>query len=187
MLGQAVDLWRRVSTRDCANQTDASLLRRTSSVTSSDDGAADHGYYARLTPVAYMGFFGEDFAASDEELLDESPGGGTSQGSPWDVLDYPEGGDTQFNFGMHRGSTYLEVLRQRPDYYHWGLQEAEPSAHGLLDLGVPSLRNASCWSRDSNLEGTPSLGRRDRPGQSTLRSRPEQEAKVKTQYAQATG
>ena len=117
-----------VSTRDCATQTDASLLRRTSSVTSSDDGAADHGYYARLTPVAYMGFFdGEDFAASDEELLDESPGGETSQGSPWDVLDYPEGGDTQFNFGMHRGSTYLEVLRQHPDYYHWGLQEKKPS------------------------------------------------------------
>ena len=108
-----------VSTRDCATQTDASLLRRASSVTSSHDGAADRGYYARLTPVAYMGFFdGEDFAASDEELLDESPGGGTSQGSPWDVLDYPEGGDTQFNFGMHRGSTYLEVLRQHPDYYH---------------------------------------------------------------------
>ena len=85
-------------------------------------------YYARLTPVAYMGFFdGEDFAASDEELLDESPGGVTSQGSPWDVLDYPEGGDTQFNFGMHRGSTYLEVLRQHPDYYHWGLQEKKPS------------------------------------------------------------
>ena len=58
-------------------------------MTSSDDGAADHGYYARLTPVAYMGFFdGEDFAASDEELLDESPDGVTSQGSPWDVLDY---------------------------------------------------------------------------------------------------
>ena len=95
-----------VSTRDCATQTDASLLRRTNSATSSDDGAADHGYYARLTPVAYMGFFdGEDFAASDEELLDESPGGVTSQGSSWDVLDYPEGGDTQFNFGMHRGST----------------------------------------------------------------------------------
>ena len=117
-----------VSTRDRATQTDTSLLRRTSSVTSSDDGAADHGYYARLTPVAYMGFFdGEDFAASDEELLDESPGGVTSQGSPWDVLDYPEGGDTQFNFGMHRGSTYLEVLRQHPDYYHWGLQEKKPS------------------------------------------------------------
>ena len=97
-------------------------------MTSSDDGAADHGYYARLTPVAYMGFFdGEDFAASDKELLDESPGGGTSQGSPWDVLDYPEEGDTQFNFGMHRGSTYLEVLRQHPDYYHWGLQEKKPS------------------------------------------------------------
>ena len=37
------------------------------------------------------------------------------------------GGDTQFNFGMHRGSTYLEVLRQHPDYYHWGLQEKKPS------------------------------------------------------------
>ena len=42
---------------------------------------------------------------------DPSPGEGTSQGSPWDLLDYPEGGDTQFNFGMRRGSTYLEVLR----------------------------------------------------------------------------
>ena len=64
-----------VSTRDRATQTDASLLKRTSSVTSSDDGAADHGYYARLTPVAHMGFFdGEDFAGFDEELLDESPG-----------------------------------------------------------------------------------------------------------------
>ena len=38
-------------------QTDKSLMRRTSSVTSSDDGAVGHGYYARLTPVAYMGFF----------------------------------------------------------------------------------------------------------------------------------
>ena len=54
-----------MSTQDRATQTDTSLMRRTSSVTSSDDGAADHGYYARLTPAAYMGFFdGEDFAAS---------------------------------------------------------------------------------------------------------------------------
>ena len=51
-----------MSTQDRATQTDASLMRRTRSVTSSD-GAADHGYYARLTPAAYMGFFdGEDFA-----------------------------------------------------------------------------------------------------------------------------
>ena len=45
-----------------------------------------------------------------------------AHGTFWTTLN-----DTQFNFGMHRGSTYLEVLRQHPDYYHWGLQEKKPS------------------------------------------------------------
>ena len=97
----------------------------------------------------------------------ESPGGVTSQGSPWDVLDYPEGGDTQFNFGVRRGSTYLEVLRQHPDYYHWGLQEKKPS---------PQLTAYLTWVYRHFVV--------PRPGQSTLRGHPEQEAEVKAQHAQ---
>ena len=95
-------------------------------------------YHARLTPVAYMGFFdGEDFAASDEELLDESPGGVTSQGSPWDVLDYPERGRHTVQLWhapwKHVPRSASATRRLLP--LGTAGEEAKSSAHGLLDLG----------------------------------------------------
>ncbi|CAE7728714.1 RE1 [Symbiodinium sp. CCMP2592] len=85
------------------------------------------GQDSETEPAAYMGFFDRtDFEESDEELLDDF----ASQGAPsteWDTIEYPDGSDQVFRFGMHRGSTYLEVLQNHPDYYHWGLKEKEPS------------------------------------------------------------
>ncbi|CAE7200469.1 GIP [Symbiodinium sp. CCMP2592] len=85
------------------------------------------GQDSETEPAAYMGFFDKtDFEESDEELLDDF----ASQGAPsteWDTIEYPDGSDQVFRFGMHRGSTYLEVLQNHPDYYHWGLKEKEPS------------------------------------------------------------
>ncbi|CAE7834664.1 unnamed protein product [Symbiodinium sp. CCMP2592] len=85
------------------------------------------GQDSETEPAAYMGFFDKtDFEESDEELLDDF----ASQGAPsteWDTIQYPDGSDQVFRFGMHRGSTYLEVLQNHPDYYHWGLKEKEPS------------------------------------------------------------
>ena len=85
------------------------------------------GQDSETEPAAYMGFFDKgDFEESDEELVDDF----ASQGAPsteWDTIEYPEGSDQVFRFGMHNGSTYLEVLQTHPDYYHWGLKEKEPS------------------------------------------------------------
>ncbi|CAE7832525.1 GIP [Symbiodinium sp. CCMP2592] len=85
------------------------------------------GQDSETEPAAYMGFFDRtDLEESDEELLDDF----ASQGAPsteWDTIEYPDGSDQVFRFGMHRGSTYLEVLQNHPDYYHWGLKEKEPS------------------------------------------------------------
>ena len=85
------------------------------------------GRDSETEPAAYMGFFDKgDFEESDEELVDDF----ASQGAPsteWDTIEYPEGSDQLFRFGMHKGSTYLEVLRNHPDYYHWGLKEEKPS------------------------------------------------------------
>ncbi|CAE7221794.1 GIP [Symbiodinium sp. CCMP2592] len=85
------------------------------------------GQDSETEPAAYMGFFDRtDFEESDEELLDDF----ASQGAPsteWDTIEYPDGSDQVFRFGMHRGSTNLEVLQNHPDYYHWGLKEKEPS------------------------------------------------------------
>ncbi|CAE7211787.1 RE1 [Symbiodinium sp. CCMP2592] len=85
------------------------------------------GQDSETEPAAYMGFFDRtDFEESDEELLDDF----ASQGAPsteWDTIEYPDGSDQVFRFGMHRGSTYLEVLQNHPDYYYWGLKEKEPS------------------------------------------------------------
>ncbi|OLQ03412.1 Copia protein [Symbiodinium microadriaticum] len=85
------------------------------------------GRDSETEPAAYMGFFDkDDFEESDEELVDDF----ASQGAPsteWDTVEYPEGSDQLFRFGMHKGSTYLEVLKNHPDYYHWGLKEEKPS------------------------------------------------------------
>ena len=62
---------------------------------------------------AYMGFFNEgDFELSDEELVpieEEVPN-----------EDLPEGSDTKFNFGQHKGETYIDVLRPNPSHFRWG-------------------------------------------------------------------
>ncbi|CAE7762468.1 unnamed protein product, partial [Symbiodinium microadriaticum] len=63
------------------------------------------GRDSETEPAAYMGFFDKgDFEESDEELVDDF----ASQGAPsteWDTIEYPEGSDQLFRFGMHKGST----------------------------------------------------------------------------------
>ena len=92
----------------------------------SDDSDERYGYLSvanDMSRVAYMGFFDEgDFEESDEELEADS-----ALSSAWSYVDYPEGGDIKFNFGMHKGQTYMDCLREHPDYYHWGLSEKNPS------------------------------------------------------------
>ena len=51
------------------------------------------------------------------------------ESSVWEAVggDYPDGGGQEFHFGMHKGQTFIEVLRSHPDYFHWGLGQKEPS------------------------------------------------------------
>jgi hypothetical protein len=68
---------------------------------------------------AYMGFFSaDDFAPSDEELVPIEEGS---------YEDLPEGHDTKFNFGQHKGETYIQVVRSNPSYFRWGTREKRPS------------------------------------------------------------
>ncbi|CAE7418365.1 GIP [Symbiodinium sp. CCMP2592] len=112
-----------VRTEEKGTQTDT--WGRKASDTS-DDSDERFGYLSvanDMGRVAYMGFFDDgDFEESDEELEADS-----ALSSAWSYVDYPEGGDIKFNFGMHKGQTYMDCLREHPDYYHWGLSEKNPS------------------------------------------------------------
>jgi len=64
----------------------------------------------------------------------------------------PEGHDTLFTFGQHRGCTYGEIVKTQPGYYIWGLGEKTPSKllkdfiawvqkHYVLEMGQLYLRS----------------------------------------------
>ena len=112
-----------VRTEEKGTQTDTWDRKVSDTSDESDDR---YGYLSvanDMSRVAYMGFFDEgDFEESDEELEADS-----ALSSAWSYVDYPEGGDIKFNFGMHKGQTYMDCLREHPDYYHWGLSEKNPS------------------------------------------------------------
>ena len=74
-------------------------------------------------PEAYPGFFSPgDFAEGDdedEELVED--------GSFEFLEPPPEGSDTVFGFGLHRGRTFGEVVQDYPDYFTWGIKETSTS------------------------------------------------------------
>ena len=69
-----------------------------------------------------MGFFSEgDFAPSDEEPVPIEEDGSFE--------DLPEGHDAKFNFGQHKGETYIQVVRSNPSYFRRGTKETRPSVY----------------------------------------------------------
>ena len=93
-----------------------------------------------------------DFEESDEELEADS-----ALSSAWSCVDCSEGGDIKFNFGMHKGQTYMDCLRETPRLLPLGFvrEEPEPTARGSPEVGVQELRRATCWRGQTGSEGPP--------------------------------
>ena len=72
-------------------------------------------------PEGYPGFFNPGDFAEEEEELEEADGSFELLEAP------PEGSDTVFGFGVHRGSTFGDVVLRHPDYFTWGIKEKNPS------------------------------------------------------------
>ena len=68
-----------------------------------------------------------DSESESQSFEPEAAANYVAPSTEWDTVQYPDGSEQLFRFFMHKGSTYLEVVQNHPDYYHWGLKEKEPS------------------------------------------------------------
>ena len=116
------------SDADIAEQVEAAKAHITYYDDDEGESEVDHQGFISISDEtgyeesAFMGFFNEgDFDPSDEELVS------VAEEVPYE--DLPEGSDTRFNFGQHKGETYNEVIRSNPSYFRWGVKERKPSVY----------------------------------------------------------